>query len=1124
MGRLHAQTVFLDLGDNWNFFRGTVAPSEPPTAWRDPGFDDGAWESGATPIGYDSGADSVVTLATELDDMEDNYVSVYGRTTFEITQTQIDNLTSLILSIDYDDGFIAYVNGVEVARAQMGASPDEFTFEDTSTAGHEADGAEYFDITATAVPILGPGENLIAIEVHNTTIGSSDLSFDVRLSSDDPRVDCPTGLNCESTLTSVILTWTNSTIAVYDEIRVSRNGTPIPGSPFDGALETVQDTAPGNFLNVYEVSAVVSGEVCAPIRCYSVNDFTLLEDDEDWRFFRGTEAPPATWRDVGFDDSGWEIGPTGIGYGDGDDNTELTDMPMLDDDPDTIDVDESQPGYASFYARKAIDVANPAAIANLLLEIDFDDGFIAYLNGTEVARSDSLADAGVEVPFDALALLQHEADGFEGFDITAALPLNVGENVLAVQVHNAALDSSDSSFIPRMSANECFTGGGLSCDYDETSDEVTITFDPIGSDSVAITRNGVAIAGSPFPGGSNTFVDGSPTDRDNVYEISVTVGGRPCPVQTCTIDCGDRLPEDALTCELSLVNGDTQAELNWTTPAGTDSILIEREGELIDTIGAGASSYVDPNVESTEPENDTEYSVIFEFAGDDTCTISCPPVSLCPENFLCTINASGEVELSWDNIVKDWTGITIQRDGADLTTLAGNATSFTDDTIGLFPGEVHTYELVPAAPVGEEVGCTRSCTVAAQVPEVASYNAPEGDWDYQIDFGSTTEDAYTNDTEVLGNLDGNWIRAAIDSWDGSAPEDFGAAPDGAAPGGIEVESVADGAPCGESTNVLRILDPGNTSAPAGSLEEEFPDAFTAPNNDRLFLGFDTGVSDRNLLRDGVTFAARWRVRPVSPEYLNASNTGDGSPIDGGRGHVGIYFVDDGSLGTAGDTAALSFSLNTGDQLQMSTAPTTVQAGIDVDEFKAVWVTIEDPEGDDTYNINVYLNGETSPSTFFGTGNDQSLQSPTLVVDDNGVDVPYFGSPVGNFLAIGQHNAGSDGDIQIDYVAFKAGVHPPTSTFCDGAGTPFRRGDINDDAILNLTDGINLLNFLFLGGTDTTCKETQDTNNDGTVNLTDGIGLFNFLFLGGGSPAPPSSGNCGFDPPGNALGCGSYTSC
>ena len=75
--------------------------------------------------------------------------------------------------------------------------------------------------------------------MHNTALGSSDFSFDARLSGNDARGDCPSGLACDSAASGVTLSWTNAALVVYDSIAVTRDGAPIPGSPFPGNTQTV---------------------------------------------------------------------------------------------------------------------------------------------------------------------------------------------------------------------------------------------------------------------------------------------------------------------------------------------------------------------------------------------------------------------------------------------------------------------------------------------------------------------------------------------------------------------------------------------------------------------------------------------------------------------------------------------------------------------------------------------------------------------------------------------------------------------------------------------------------------------------------------------------------------------
>jgi hypothetical protein len=106
---------------------------------------------------------------------------------------------------------------------------------------------------------------------------------------------------------------------------------------------------------------------------------------------------------------------------------------------------------------------------------------------------------------------------------------------------------------------------------------------------------------------------------------------------------------------------------------------------------------------------------------------------------------------------------------------------------------------------------------------------------------------------------------------------------------------------------------------------------------------------------------------------------------------------------------------------------------------------------------------------------------------------------------------------------------------ESCGTPtgstepvFHRGDSNADGQFNITDGIYVLNFLFLGGPTPPCLESANPNDDLQINITDGIYILNFLFLGGPEPASPGPGGkaCGPDPTGSVsnLGCESYTDC
>ncbi len=139
---------------------------------------------------------------------------------------------------------------------------------------------------------------------------------------------------------------------------------------------------------------------------------------------------------AGFDSpaKGWERGRSGIGYGDDDDMTVLADM---------------RGRYMTVYLTRTFDLADPAAVAGLSLDISYDDGFAAYLNGMEVARRNLAPNARNDTP--ALSPLDNPAR--EVIDLSPFRGSLVrGSNRLSIEVHNSEPDSSDLSAHPILAA------------------------------------------------------------------------------------------------------------------------------------------------------------------------------------------------------------------------------------------------------------------------------------------------------------------------------------------------------------------------------------------------------------------------------------------------------------------------------------------------------------------------------------------------------------------------------------------------------------------------------------------------------------------------------------------------
>ncbi len=151
-------------------------------AWRsDPDFDDSAWISGSGGVGYErsSGYESFFDIDV-LDQMYGRNTSCYIRVPFDITDPDLLEIGALTLNIRYDDGFITYLNGVEVARRNFEGQPTWNSSAFTQHSDIDAIALEPIDITPYADQ-LRLGRNLLTIHALNESLGSSDLLLSVVL-------------------------------------------------------------------------------------------------------------------------------------------------------------------------------------------------------------------------------------------------------------------------------------------------------------------------------------------------------------------------------------------------------------------------------------------------------------------------------------------------------------------------------------------------------------------------------------------------------------------------------------------------------------------------------------------------------------------------------------------------------------------------------------------------------------------------------------------------------------------------------------------------------------------------------------------------------------------------------
>jgi hypothetical protein len=115
-----------------------------------------------------------------------------------------------------------------------------------------------------------------------------------------------------------------------------------------------------------------------------------------------------------------------------------------------------------------------------------------------------------------------------------------------------------------------------------------------------------------------------------------------------------------------------------------------------------------------------------------------------------------------------------------------------------------------------------------------------------------------------------------------------------------------------------------------------------------------------------------------------------------------------------------------------------------------------------------------------------------------------------------HVAGDIDDVRIYASALTAAEVEVLANRGEDPPPRFIRGDSDASGTLNITDGIRILSFLFLGSEPPGCLDASDADDSGALNITDGIYVLSYLFTGGAEPPPPF-GTCGSDPSGDADG-------
>ena len=442
------------------------------STWLARNFSDAGWAAGTSGIGYDTGTGYDALLATDVQaSMFNLATSLYVRIPFAVADPAA--IGSLRLRVKYEDGYQAWINGSAAAGHDV---PAVLTYNAAATSVRNEDEAVSFredDVTPLAAT-LGAGANVLAIQVLNESAASSDLLLVPELiwspggSAAVPNparlaVAAAGGLTRDSAIlegevlstggAAPLLTWFwgrqdgGSNPAAWEHEEA------LAAAALPGALRLPVSGLAAGTPYFYRLRGLNGGGEAwsgsATFRTAEAPGIVLLSSADPMRYLVPTSGEwGGSWKQLGFDDRGWTSFVHGLGY---DRGTGYQDQFAAGSDIGSAMYSKS----SSVYVRAPFFVDQLSQVAELRLSVKYDDGFVAYLNGVEVARRGAPALAG-DLPWTAGASGSRDeaaAVAFEVIDLTAQRGRLVeGVNLLSFQGLNQTADSSDFLLVPILEA------------------------------------------------------------------------------------------------------------------------------------------------------------------------------------------------------------------------------------------------------------------------------------------------------------------------------------------------------------------------------------------------------------------------------------------------------------------------------------------------------------------------------------------------------------------------------------------------------------------------------------------------------------------------------------------------
>lgn len=430
---------WISFGDVWKY---QDLGTDPGSQWTKPNYDDSAWKSGPARLGYGF-PNKLNTILSSGTNASLKNITAYFRKRFDPTNVAADGL--IRLQLGRNDGACVYLNGVEIFRDNLPTGKLSFNTLALTNVTDTGDAIPTEPSIPLLPSLLNPSNNVIAVELHQASPTSAEASFDLALSGHRTILDSEriyltspaqgTHFNLPASVAMSSepgLSPGQTTTVEYfaDGVKIGQSSTypyrftwlnPSAGSHSLTAVTSLD----GATVTSFPIGITV-GAAPAPIS--PVLD-KLIPLGSNWRYWDDASQVPGGWNEATFSDAGWKQGKARLGFG-------------LDGELTTL-----ASGRKTYYFRNTFTATNVAAYNQLSFQLARDDGAVVYLNGTEVFRSnmpeglitaDTAASSVVNTP--------EETFLFETLIPLVGSGLRSGLNVVAVELHQQAIDSTDAAF------------------------------------------------------------------------------------------------------------------------------------------------------------------------------------------------------------------------------------------------------------------------------------------------------------------------------------------------------------------------------------------------------------------------------------------------------------------------------------------------------------------------------------------------------------------------------------------------------------------------------------------------------------------------------------------------------